>query len=71
MDNKVFDIIIKGHGIVHTYATSQWHALDKCYSQFRTIEPNRTKYSVKPKGITTDQLQQLIQRDVVRSIRLN
>ena len=45
-NHRVIRIHILGHGSVSMYAVSIWHALEKAYSRYSHIEPNRNKYVV-------------------------
>jgi len=45
-------ILIDGSSLVTPqYATTKWHAIDKAFTKFRNVQPDRTKYSRKTKSL--------------------
>lgn len=47
-DAKPYTVVIHGLGTVRVYATTRWHAIDKCYTDHRDSEADRSKYQCGP-----------------------
>ena len=53
-NHRVIRVHILGYRTVTEYAVSIWHALDKAYSKYSHIQPDRNKYVIgKPKTQTS------------------
>jgi hypothetical protein len=45
-NHRVIRVHILGYKTVTEYAVSFWHALDKAYTKYSHVEPNRHKYVI-------------------------
>jgi hypothetical protein len=47
---RYYSVNIRGVGVHSVFAYSMWHAIDKAYTIYSHIQPNRKLYKIKRNG---------------------